>query len=67
MSGGKGGTGGGVGVGSGCWDAGRACCRDTTGGSFANMSLSIARKSSNDDFYAADISIFARREILYIS
>lgn len=51
MSGGSGGTGGGIDWGLG--DAiGAFCgCLETTGGSLANTSRNIARKSSKLDFY----------------
>lgn len=48
---GRGGTGGGVGVAAaGCCGVDLGCCRAITGGSFANMSHNIARKSNSDDF-----------------
>lgn len=49
--GGSGGTGGGgVGDCANCSCAGRSCWRETTGGSLANMSRNIARKSKMEDF-----------------
>lgn len=51
MSGGSGGTGGGIDWGRG-ETVGVFCdCRETTGGSFAKTSRNIARKSSMLDFY----------------
>jgi hypothetical protein len=53
MSGGRGGTGGGVDdddVADCCW-IGRSCWRATTGGSLAKMSRKMARKSRIEDFY----------------
>ena len=50
MSEGKGGTGGG-GLGDGVCCGGGGCCFETTGGSLANISRRIARKSSKEDFY----------------
>jgi hypothetical protein len=51
ISGGSGGTGGGIDVGCGVTVDGLRCWLETTVGSFAKMSRKIARKSSMLDFY----------------
>lgn len=52
MLGGRGGTGGGIDCGRGETTGVLCDCRETTGGSFANTSRNIARKSSMLDFCA---------------
>lgn len=52
MFGGRGGTGGGIDCGRGETIGVFCDCRETTGGSFANTSRNIARKSSMLDFCA---------------
>lgn len=54
MSGGSGGTGGGINVGCGVLSGASRCCLEITGGSLANMSRKMARKSRMFDFYIRD-------------
>jgi hypothetical protein len=56
ISGGSGGTGGGIKVGCRVLSGTLRCCLEITGGSFANTSRKIAKKSRMFDFCVKDLA-----------